>query len=621
MILKLENGLDVYLGSIQPPGVTKTDKGMNFAVAFDKREPFILKIWADGQCFEIPMYDFHVVGDMYAVCIKNLKARYFEYAYLCGTMCIKDVWARGIANAGVWGEKRPDKRFCFWNRHFDWHGDRRPQIAMNDLVMYKLHVRGFTVHPSSKVKDGGTFAGIAAKTAYLKLLGINCIELMPAVSFDEMVPENDNLYVIPKKEPEKYKMDYWGYTDAFYFAPKAAYAAGNCPPDEFKRMVRTMHAAGIEVVMEFSFSSAVNKNLILECLRYWTMEYHVDGFHISAGTVPMQLLMTDPVLSEVKLFSEGFDTASVYGQQIPAYKHLAAYHDGYSICCRRFLKGDEDMTGEFTKLVHANESCQSFVRYLSNHNGFRLYDAVSYDVKHNEDNGEDNRDGTDYNYSWNCGVEGPTTRRKVMALRKRQLKNAWIFAILNQGIPLIYGGDEFGQTQKGNNNAYCQDNEISWLDWRRLRKNKWLYTFVQTLLAFRKSHPMLHCEKPLRMMDYLSCGYPDFSIHGQLPWKPDMRPASRYIGHMYCGRYAHFNGVEDDFIYIAYNMHWEAAKVHLPVLPKGLVWVCEIDTADNAVCHMPAEVYETDARSIAVFVSRPAPESTAETEESGGEKA
>ena len=271
--------------------------------------------------------------------------------------------------------------------------------------------------------------------------------------------------------------------------------------------------------------------------------------------------------------------------------------------------------------MHANESCQSFVRYLSNHNGFRLYDAVSYDVKHNEDNGEDNRDGTDYNYSWNCGVEGPTTRRKVMALRKRQLKNAWIFAILNQGIPLIYGGDEFGQTQKGNNNAYCQDNEISWLDWRRLRKNKWLYTFVQTLLAFRKSHPMLHCEKPLRMMDYLSCGYPDFSIHGQLPWKPDMRPASRYIGHMYCGRYAHFNGAEDDFIYIAYNMHWEAAKVHLPVLPKGLVWVCEIDTADNAVCHMPVEVYETDARSIAVFVSRPAPESTAETEESGGEKA
>lgn len=351
------------------------------------------------------------------------------------------------------------------------------------------------------------------------------------------------------------------------------------------------------------------------------MEYHVDGFHISAGTVPMQLLMTDPVLSEVKLFSEGFDTASVYGQQIPAYKHLAAYHDGYSICCRRFLKGDEDMTGEFTKLVHANESCQSFVRYLSNHNGFRLYDAVSYDVKHNEDNGEDNRDGTDYNYSWNCGVEGPTTRRKVMALRKRQLKNAWIFAILNQGIPLIYGGDEFGQTQKGNNNAYCQDNEISWLDWRRLRKNKWLYTFVQTLLAFRKSHPMLHCEKPLRMMDYLSCGYPDFSIHGSCRGslicggKPLYRVICTAAGMLI------LTAAEDDFIYIAYNMHWEAAKVHLPVLPKGLVWVCEIDTADNAVCHIPAEVYETDARSIAVFVSRPAPESTAETEESGGEKA
>lgn len=470
--------------------------------------------------------------------------------------------------------------------------------------MYKLHVRGFTIMSSSKVSGRGTFAGVAAKTAYFKELGINCVELMPAVEFDEMTPENDKLYVIPAKTPEKYKMDYWGYRDAFYFAPKAAYTSGSCPPDEFKQMIKTLHAAGIEVIMEFSFSSKVNQNLIIDCLRHWTMQYHVDGFHISSGTVPMHLLMTDPVLSEVKLFSEGFDTVSVYGQRVPAYKHLAAYHDGYAICCRRFLKGDEDMTAAFTNLVRDNDYQQSFVRYLSSHNGFRLYDAVSYDVKHNEANGEDNKDGTDYNYSWNCGAEGPTKRRKVMELRRRQLKNAWIFVILNQGIPLIYGGDEFGQTQNGNNNAYCQDNEISWLDWRKLRKNKELYMFVRSLLSFRRRHPVLHCEKPLRMMDYLGCGYPDFSVHGQLPWKPDTTPASRYIGHMYCGKYAHFDGAEDDFIYIAYNMYWESVVIHLPVLPKELEWGCEIDTSAGEIVTEAVGSYEVGARTIAVFVSR-----------------
>lgn len=613
--MKLEDGLDVCAGEAWPLGVTKTARGINFAVSVDKREPFVLKVWAGGCCHEVPMNMFHAVGDIYAVCVKNLKVRYFEYVYQCGNMMIGDVRAQGVAGAGTWGEPRPDKRFCFWNRKFDWGDERRPKLEFHELVMYKLHVRGFTIMPSSKVRGRGTFAGVAAKADYLKQLGVNCVELMPAVEFDEMMPENDRLYVIPSKTPEKYKMDYWGYHDAFYFAPKAAYASGNCPPDEFKQMVKTLHEAGIEVVMEFSFSSKVNKNLIIDCLRYWTTEYHVDGFHVSSGTVPMQLLTTDPVLSEVKIFSEGFDTASVYGQRVPEYKHLAAYHDGYAICCRRFLKGDEDMVSAFTKLVRENDYQQSFVRYLSNHNGFRLFDAVSYDVKHNEANGEDNKDGTDYNYSWNCGAEGVTKRRRVMELRKRQLKNAWIFAIFNQGIPLIYAGDEFGHTQNGNNNAYCQDNEISWLDWRRLRKNKALYDFVKSVLTFRKCHPVMHCEKPLRMMDYLGCGYPDFSVHGQQPWKPDMSPASRYIGHMYCGKYAHFDGTEDDFIYIAYNMHWEKTKIYLPALPKMLEWTCVIDTSSPEVAATSVSGYEVGARTIAVFISRPASETVTACEE------
>ena len=602
--MKLECGLDVCQGSAQPLGVTKTSQGINFAIAVNKREPFVLKIFAEDCQYEIPMKDFHAIGDVYAICVKNLKARYFEYEYIRGNIRISDAYARGVAQAGVWGEKRLNKRFCFWNTDFNWKGDTYPKLPFNELVMYKLHVRGFTVHPSSKVRGRGTFSAVAQKAGYLKELGINCVELMPAAEFDEMVPENENLYIIPDKEPEKYKMNYWGYTDAFYFAPKAAYASSNCPQEEFKQMVRALHREGIEVIMEFSFSEKTNKNLILDCLRYWTTEYHVDGFHISSGVVPMQLLMTDAQLSEVKLFSESFDVGAAYGETIPECKHLAVYHDEYEICCRRFLKGDEDMVSAFTNLVHANDNRQSFVRYLSNHNGMRLYDAVSYDGKHNEANGENNKDGTDYNYSWNCGAEGETRRRKVLELRKRQLKNAWVFGILNQGIPLIYAGDEFCQTQGGNNNAYCQDNELSWLDWGRLRKYKDIYAFIRQLLEFRRRHPVLHQAKPLRRMDYLGCGYPDFSAHGHLPWKPDTAPVSRYIGHLYCGKYAHFNGFEDDFIYIAYNMHWEAAKLHLPVLPKGLEWVCEIDTAKTAPEDCGVRMYEISARTIVVFVSR-----------------
>ena len=229
---------------------------------------------------------------------------------------------------------------------------------------------------------------------------------------------------------------------------------------------------------------------------------------------------------------------------------------------------------------------------------------VSYDEKHNEANKENNKDGTDYNYSWNCGAEGGTKRRKVLDLRKQQIRNAWMFILINQGIPLIFSGDEFGQTQQGNNNPYCQDNEISWLDWSKMRKNRAMFAMVCRMIEFRKKHPMMHMEKPLRMMDYLSCGYPDFSMHGTLPWKPELSEKSRFLGTMYCGKYAHFEGAEDDFIYVAYNMYWETKKVHLPILPKTLSWVCEEDTAGTLADGNYVTSCEMAPRSVAVFVSR-----------------
>lgn len=600
--MKKESGLDICRGSAWPLGVSKTAKGINFAVISEKKEPFVLKITAGEKNYEIPMNEFHVIGSIYAVRITGIKSSYLEYEYVCGGIKLRDDYAAGIADASAWGEVRADKKYCFWNKNFNWEDDRRPKIACHELVMYKLHVRGFTKQPSSKVRHRGTFLGAAQKAEYLKSLGINCVELMPAVEFDEMMPENDNLYVIPGKQPEKYKMNYWGYGEAYYFAPKAAYAYGRCPQEEFKTMVKAFHKAGIEVIMEFAFTEKTNKNLIVDCLRFWTTQYHVDGFHLSSNTVPMTLLMSDAVLSEVKLFSEYFDNQG--SGKIPSYKRLAVYHDEYEICCRRFLKGDEDMVRQFVNLLTANDYDRAFVRYLSNHNGMRLYDIVSYDMKHNEANGENNKDGTDYNYSWNCGVEGATRRRKILELRKRQIKNAWVFTLIHQGIPLIYAGDEFGHTQEGNNNAYCLDNEISWLNWKLQNKNKELFDFVRELLDFRAKHPILHQEKPMRMMDYLSCGYPDFSMHGILPWKPETMPSSRYIGLMYCGKYAHFGGREDDFIYMAYNMYWEKKEVHLPILPKNLEWVCAINTFGTEKDDAGVKTCIVPPRTIEIFVSR-----------------
>ncbi len=602
--MKIEKNLEVQKGNAWPLGVSKTERGMNFAIAVDLREPFILKITTAAQIYEIPMHEYHVIGDVFAVTVR-LRESYFEYEYIAGSIRLRDNYARGLASASVWGEARPEKTYCYWNKKFDWKEDRPLEIPCHDLVMYKLHVRGFTQHPTSKVRHPGTFLGVAEKAGYLKSLGVNCVELMPAAEFDEMTAENENLYVIPGKQPEAYKMNYWGYGRAFYFAPKAAYAAGPNPQEEFKKMVRTLHEAGIEVVMEFSFEEDTNKNLITDCLRYWAEEYHVDGFHISSACVPLDLIVTDPVLARVKLFGEYFNIDDSKNIHLPAgYKHLAVYHDEYEVCCRRFLKGDGNMTEYFSNLLRANGRSVSFVRYLANHNGMRLWDMVTYDEKHNEANKENNKDGTDYNYSWNCGTEGETKRRKVLDLRKQQIRNAWMFILINQGIPLIYAGDEFGHTQQGNNNPYCQDNEISWIDWSKMRKNRAMLDMVRRLIVFRKSHPMMHMEKPLRMMDYLSCGYPDFSMHGTLPWKPELSEKSRFMGTMYCGKYAHFEGAEDDFIYVAYNMHWESKEVHLPILPKTLSWVCEEDTAGRMVTGEFVTSCEMAPRSVAVFVSR-----------------
>lgn len=508
-----------------------------------------------------------------------------------------------------------DLKAGFLRDDFDWEGDVNPCIPYENSLVYLLHVRGFTKHSSSKVTHRGTFLGVLEKLSYLREIGVTCVELQPAYEFMELSgreeDEEENLYAAPEEE----KLNYWGYKKGYYYAPKAAYGVDDASA-EFKKLVREFHKNGMEIVMQFYFPKEVNYVEITEILRYWVLEYHVDGFHLMGENLPADLLASDPMLADTKLWYYGFGTEDLYGRdECPIYRNLAAYQDDYLYTMRRFLKSDEDMVNAVLKQMRYNPEKMGRIHYMSNYYGMTLADMVSYDRKHNEENGEENRDGNDYNCSWNCGEEGKTRRKKISALRIRQIKNAMCMLMFSQSTPLIFMGDEFGNSQKGNNNPYCQDNLITWLDWRDIEKNKEIHTFWKKLVKIRQKHPVLHQPKEPRIMDYISCGYPDLSYHGVNPWRPQTENYSRCVGMMYCGKYAKINRTEEDcFFYVAMNMHWEEHFFGLPRLPKGLKWKLFL-TTDDKMKDPAAEEHGEDksvdiqawvpSRSIVVFNSVP----------------
>lgn len=338
-------------------------------------------------------------------------------------------------------------------------------------------------------------------------------------------------------------------------------------------MVKELHKNGIEVIMQFYFEKE-NPGFILEVLKYWRIEYHVDGFHLKGDPIPLALLATEALLKDTKLFYYSFPYEELYTDVMqPSYRHLASYRDDFMYDMRRYLKGDENMLPAVLGHLRHNSDNHGVVQYVTNYYGFTLADLVSYERKHNQANGEENRDGNEYNYSWNCGVEGASRKKSVTALRRQQMRNAFNLLFLSQASPLFLAGDEFGNSQKGNNNPYCLDNEISWLNWNGLEKNKDWFEYVKSLIAFRKAHPVLQGIRPLHLMDTLACGYPDVSYHGSQAWRPELENYNRHVGIMYCGAYGKKNRKEEDnSIFIAYNMHWQKRKLALPKLTKGKNW-------------------------------------------------
>lgn len=567
-----------------PLGVTKTEGGIHICVAAPGKSCSLVigERGAKGGERRIPFSEKYRMGDVWTMDLQGKDFEKFEYCLEADGKQIPDSYGRVFGGREKWGDfeavKQPVKSL-FALDSFDWEGDRSLQIPYEDSIIYRLHTRGFTKHSSSRVQDKGTFKGIMEKIDYLKTLGITALEILPVNEFTEvMLPDGADGNPYKSEEPTG-RLNYWGYAPAYYFAPKASYASGKVkdPVDEFKTLVRELHRNHLEVIIELYFTEKEGPSLVQDAVRFWVQEYHVDGVHLT-GFVNTALLEGDPYLSGTKLLAGGWT-----GGDSPGRRHLGEYNDGFMMDMRRILKGDEEQMNNLIFRTKHNPKSVAAINYMANTNGFTMMDMVSYEMKHNEANGENNRDGGDCNYTWNCGIEGPTKKKKILEMRKKQIRNAFLLLFLSQGTPLILAGDEFGSSNSGNNNAYCQDNDISWLNWNLLHTHRDLFEFVKYTIEFRQRHPVFHKAEEPRVMDYLACGHPDVSYHGVKAWCPEFENFRRQLGIMYCGEYdKRADGLPDDYFFVAYNTHWEPHEFALPKLPKGLLWHVAFNTDDDS---------------------------------------
>jgi isoamylase len=691
------NGYAVRPGRPYPFGATLVPGGVNFSIFSSAATSCTLVLFEKGAptpMVELPFPPEFRIGHTWAMAVFGLEVENVEYGYRMDgpfdpvfghrfnrEKILLDPYARAIGGRDVWGQT-PDWGDLYQHRgrlifdDFDWESDHPLEHPMDELIIYEAHVRGFTRHPSSGVRFPGTFGGLREKIPYLRELGVNCIELMPIYEFDEF--ENSR----PHPRTGEMLLNYWGYSTVGFFAPKAGYAATGklgMQADELKGLVKELHRAGIEVFLDvvfnhtaegneqgpyisyrgldnrtyymltpegyyYNFSGTGNtlncnnpvvRNMVLDCLRYWAAEYHIDGFRFDLAAILgrdpfgaplpnpplLESLAFDPILGKVKLIAEAWDAGGLYQVgSFPAYGRWAEWNGKYRDGVRRFLKGEEGRVGDMSQRMvgspdlYYGRGTSASINFVTAHDGFTLADMVSYNDKHNEANGEENRDGANDNESWNCGAEGPTDDPGINALRRRQIKNALAMLLVSQGVPMILMGDEIGRTQHGNNNAYCHDNEIAWLDWSLLERNRDLFRFTQRCIAFRKAHPVLRNPSHLTGRDDVGAGVADVTWHGTNAWYVDWSSDSRILAFMLSGKHARGGAVRDDDVYVAMNMHWEGQTFHPPQPPDGRRWHVFANTGAPA----PEDAWEPGSeplledqgtiplapRSVLILVSR-----------------
>ena len=519
--------------------------------------------------------------------------------------------------------------------NFDWGNIKQLEQPFEDLVIYETHVRGYTKDKSSGVSAPGTFAGLKDKIPYLKDLGINAVELMPIFEFDEMesarVVDGVQLYnywgyntvsFFAPNTSYAFNEEHNHEGDELKSLIKALKengievildvvfnhtAEGNemGPCFSFKGIDNNVYYMLTPDAHYYNFSGCGNvmncnhpvvRNFIIDCLRHWAIEYRVDGFRFDLASIlgrdqngaPManppilESLAFDPVLGKMKLIAEAWDAGGLYQVgSFPSWNRWAEWNGRYRDDMRSFLKGDDGMAGNAITRITGSRDLYSpesrghkaSVNFLTCHDGFTLYDLYSYNEKHNEKNGWNNTDGDNNGHSWNCGAEGETDDPNVNGLRRRLIKNAFAALLCSRGPAMFFAGDEFCNTQFGNNNAYCQDNIISWLDWSRLEEFKEIHDFVRHMIQFRKEHPILR-----KMTKPSSCQFPEISVHNGTPFNASTDYKTKLIGIMYAGR--NEEDTEDDIVFYCMNVYWEPLVMQLPVLPNGKHW--HVDTNTNA---------------------------------------
>ncbi len=666
-------------GFYESNGATAIPGGVNFTVHSNGATAISLLLFRVGedQPFgEIPFPDHYKIGNVYSMIVFKLDIAQFEYAYRVDgpydpkkglifdrSKILLDPYAKAVTGQKDWGENEPGMqqyKARVVKDDFDWGDIHNPLTPMEDLVIYELHVRGFTMDASSGVRFPGTFEGLREKIPYLKSLGVNAVELMPIFEFDEMQDY---------REHEGRKLyNYWGYSSVSFFAPNTSYTATteyNREGNELKSLIHEFKKNGIEVYLDVVFNHTAEGNeqgpafsfkgfdnniyylltpdgyyynfsgcgntlncnhpivhqMILDCLRYWVTAYRVDGFRFDLASIlgrnedgsPMdkppllQSLAFDPILGGVKLIAEAWDAGGLYQVgSFPSWNRWAEWNGKYRDEMRGYIKGDPGAAQNAAQRIAGSRDIydvkgrtNASVNFLTCHDGFTLYDLFAYNDKHNEQNGWGNTDGANTNYSWNCGAEGETEDPQVNRLRRRMIRNAFALLMCSRGIPMFLAGDEFCNTQFGNNNAYCQDNIISWLDWSLLEKNRDMFEFFQYMIAFRKNHKVLRTN-----LSDGALGLPDVSFHGVRPWHEGAFGSDEhYVGVMFTG-YERRKGPEA--VYVASNAYWEELEATLPELPQSMRWELAANTweAEQHPGRMESRSFRIPPRSVMVFAAK-----------------
>ncbi len=545
----------------------------------------------------VPFKDTYRMGSVFSMDIMGIDPKECLYRIRSGKKERPDPYSRIIIGNDRFGKR--DGYCSFETPGFEVR-NKGPHIEWQDVILYLINVRAYTKDRSSGVSSPGTFIGLKEKIPYMRSLGITSLLLQPAYDFDE---ECETMADGVKRH------NLWGYVPGNYYVPKPSYAESD-PCREFFDLVEELHKGRMEIIMQFYFLPEHSAEFIIDVLRYWVMTYNVDGFEVLGAALPTNEIARDPYLTDTKLIFTDFDVDEIYGRTAPRSMNLAKMDDGFMYDMRRYLKGDEDMLEKVSSRILCNPDRCAAINFITSYYGFTLNDLVSYERKHNEKNGEAGEDGSDYNYSWNCGDEGSTRKKAVMRLRQKQMKNAMTLLILSQSVPMLRAGDEFANSQKGNNNAWCQDNKVSYLDWNDLEKNRDFHDHVKKLLKLRKDHKIFHGRYAKKMYDYISCGTPDVSFHGEQAWHPSFANYNRHFGILYSGAYERgAKGENDEDFYVAYNMHWTGHRFQPPKPVKGKKWKLFMSSGEDR----ESSVYDADnneltvhPRSIAILMTEKA---------------